>query len=109
MSKPQRKLNPPTEQSVEAAIAALPFTPESIAQFLRERGIKGLRAESTSCPLAQYFKQTCGDAPSVTYSGLSINTRHLGIFSRRKHFQLNGGYRQFIQMFDSRHFPDLEV
>lgn len=93
--------------NVEELIAELPGTPDEIAAHLRELGIKGVKDDSRSCPIASYLIFLLGARPddfmvcgpcAHWYEDLRYHDPVLPLH-----------IRSFITRFDLGYYPDLEV
>lgn len=80
---------------------------DAIVQFLGEKGIKGVRCNSTCCPLAEYMKKETGLYCIVGTSnvfGWNEDIDPPYTFKNR----LTNTMAQFIRSFDAGAFPELE-
>jgi hypothetical protein len=111
---------PHTEQGLKDALKALGRSPESVAANLLAMGIEGDREECGSCPVAKYVVASVEAVRLVDANGIKVR-----IGSREDAFELGygeilhedntievttpGPVSMFIEMFDNRRFPELDL
>lgn len=97
---------PLTWDGLRDALRALGDDPGRVARELRRLGIKGRRGECAACPIAVYCDLIWPDATLVEVDG-GVVTVHR--FDTRVCCDMPVGVVFFIDRFDTRHFPDLDL
>lgn len=93
--------------NIKELIDELPGTPDEIAAHLRGLGIKGVKEDGASCPIASYLIFLLGARPE--HFRVCRNCAHWYDDLRYHDLTLPLPVRYFITKFDLGHYPDLEV
>lgn len=91
--------------NIQQALAALGSTAEQVAQTLKAKGIKGVRAKIGSCPVASYLQRECYD------DGITVGLSCAGndnLVSVSQQEEIPDHVRKFVRDFDDGLYPELE-
>lgn len=90
--------------TLQEALSALPDTADGIAEFLRERQIRGVAGSACQCPLAAYLL-ACGlRDPIVSRTGIRVR----GTYGWEKR-DPRVAVMEFMARFDGGEWPELAL
>ena len=104
--------------AVKEAVARLDLdSAGAVAAFFRERGVKGVRARSQRCPIAEYIKQETGlQEIAATFGAVIVSTSKTPcvcgaegcmVGKTGETVPLPQAARDFMEVFDNGSYPDL--
>lgn len=77
-------------------------TPNELAEYLKTQGFVGRRSQVYSCPIANYMK-------TLTEFEFAVDTFRIDHWASRTKFITTTAIRDFVTLFDSGYFPELET
>ncbi len=93
-------MSPALHDRLIALLRTLPNDPTAIADFLHQRGIRGVPGDHTRCPLARWIAEPLGRTVSVTRTHCLIHQYSASV-------PLSPTQQDFVLRFDNHDYPNL--